>query len=91
MRKFFSELRKFFGQLLVCALEPLFRRLHGILLLSLATAQESAEERSKHKRKHDERKRILTAQVSEIPALYQKRRSLGTIPDRVQSQKAGMT
>ena len=61
MRKFFSELGKFFGKLLVCALEPLFSRLHGILLLSLATAQESAEERSKHKRKHDERKWVLTA------------------------------
>ena len=95
LRKFFSDLRKLFGQLLVCALKPLFRRLHGILLLSLATAQESANERSEDKREQDEGKWILTrvtmATVSEIPTLYQNRQSPGTILDRIQSQKAGMT
>ncbi len=54
MRKLFGELRKLFGELLVRGLKPLFRRLHSILLLSLAPAQESAEERSNHKRQEDE-------------------------------------
>ena len=47
-------MRKFFGKLLIRGLKPLFRRLHGILLLSLAAAQESAEERSKHERQENE-------------------------------------
>lgn len=82
MRKFFSDLRKLFGQLPECALNPLFRHLHGILLLSLAAAQKSANERSEDKRKQDEGEWIFSRVTMTTAARFRRTIKIGKVRGR---------